>query len=371
MGGKGRRGGAKGAGKGYEWRRVDRAATGTARGRGKWRGPVGQLYEAGSSTAAGAKVFDERRETAATVCPLLHAIPVLRPSLAYFRFRELLLLEATCFTMRDILTDQHSPRDWAHPAAFAARYWCLAVPPAALMDTHARDLKRAFAALRHLSGCPMAPAKLLNGEELSQVAKVCEQVSAANHGQKKRVQVVVGRLHFDGEDLSYASPSSMEGAPEETLFIFSNEVGFRWPGCIGYGEPCADLLFCIGCAQGQSVIELNSSTWPPVLFLSLCLDVHFVDPRLPRRWCSPTLRIPVCQMGGGCCSMPPIDIGDAAVRGVMTSQEGMLVVVTIRDMGELSQRSSFRPRGDAVTVRSLNALALASTFPLSAQTLMA
>jgi hypothetical protein len=274
---------------------------------------------------------------------------------------DLAHLDATSRSFQESL----HPSVWASAARSFFLSSRVSLPFESLAAMPVPKLKIVLSNMRSLCaslGSP--PLHLHDSVELNAISRICSHTSM----HEDIAKVVVGRLHFDMEDLcAVAGSSDEESVDGGELFCFSSELGFSLPDRGG------TLYTTLGCRRDGNILEVCRVSKPSVHEIvpeaSLSFDLHLVSSQWYGTQSAVHLSMPST---GGCTKFlfPGLDVTQEQTRQILASPEGVLCLLVVRSCtpGQALQQSAAAAKAWQLKSTSpcLNALAL--EVPTSRQT---
>jgi len=276
---------------------------------------------------------------------------------------ELACLEACCVTTRQVLRSDLASGVWIASADAAAYRSRLILPSKMLASIRLHELKPVLGSLRMACGGLHSSCPLNNTAEVYAVSNACAPALSRNGTISScPLRVIVGRLHFDLEDIL----SVLANDANEELLCFSNKIAFWWPSN-GSRDRDTKLDAAIGCREGRNILEVCCTNMY-LQALTLKIDLHIVIPGSSGALTSGGIEVNVNENFAP-FSLPGFDISDDSIRKALVSPEGVLCILTVS--GPLSAAPSANAcqmlsRAPQVKSNALNALALSPLHLVSA-----
>jgi hypothetical protein len=273
---------------------------------------------------------------------------------------ELARLEACGRFTREILSSYLTAQVWIASADAAAQRSRLILPSRLLVTLPYSELKSMLGNLRLACGGLHSSCSLRSNDEVRAVSCACSRAVTRNQALSSQpLRVIVGRLHFDLEDIL----SVLVDGSNEDLLCFSSELAFWWPGN-GSRDRDTKLVAAIGCREGCNVLEIcreGMHAHAP----TLNIDVQVVI-QGKSEFTSAGIEVSVDTSVP--FSLPGFDLKDDGIREALVSPEGVLCILTVcgpfsaATSGILSQKSASVPQ---VKTSAINALALTPPYHAS------
>jgi hypothetical protein len=244
---------------------------------------------------------------------------------------ELASLEATCRSFQNALHGEFASSIWAASAFAAAQRRRLLLPLRQLAEMPVPALKSTLGHLRLARG-PLNDnlVQLPGADTLRTLSHACSQAVDSMEPDTE-ARVIVGRLKFHQDELEFvATETTSEDEGDEDLLCFSNPVGFWMPGATA-DKRGATLVASLGCRQGVNALEVSSVIKPLVQSMTLCIDVRLLVPGLPQPLIAESIEVDV-DGDCGCFDIPGLDITDEQTRQVLTSDDGVLCIFSVRSL---------------------------------------